>query len=110
MLYDEQSGHDALLESIEIDAVKNAVSIKLLAYPELNASQRFPIEITFSDVTCVTTQADFIRLAENRCAGTVNHWHIAKGPGTSYFYLIEGFLSVTSNSVPELVELTDVCF
>jgi len=103
MFYDEQSGHDALFEGVEIDAVRNTVSIRLRAYPAAGASQRISIGIEFSDVESLAMHADMIRLAENRSAGTVNHWRIAEGPGTSYFYLIEGYLAVASKSAPKLI-------
>jgi hypothetical protein len=104
MLYDEQSGHDALLEGVEIDARNNTLSINLFAYPTHDAAQRIPIKIEFSDLKSVAMQADMVRLAENRSAGTVNHWRIAEEPGTSYFYLIEGYLAVESGSVPKLIQ------
>lgn len=104
-MYDEQSGHDALFEGIKIDAVNNTVSITLLAYPTEGSAQRVPVAIEFTDVESVAMQADMVRLAENRFAGTVNQWRIAEGPGTSYFYLVEGYLAVASRSPPKLFQL-----
>jgi len=105
MMYDEQSGHDALFEGVEIDAVNNTVSIKLLAYPAKGSAQRIPVAIEFTDVQSVAIHADMVRLAQNRFAGTVSQWRIAEGPGTSYFYLIEGYLAIASKLAPNLVQL-----
>jgi len=104
MLYDEQSGHDSLFEGVELDAVNNTVSVRLLSYPTHDAAKRIPIKIVFSKVVSVTMQADMIKLARNRFAGTVNHWRIAEAAGTSYFYFIEGYMAVASKSAPILVK------
>ena len=103
MLYDDLQGHDAVLNGVEFDPVKQTVSVRLLAYPELNDSKRLSIEIAFKDVASVALNADLVSLAANRSAGNVNHWHIAEGEGTSYIYLTEGYIAISSRSAPKLV-------
>jgi len=103
MLYDESSGHDALFEGLSVDAVGKSVSLSFLAYPSFEASERIAIEIEFSDVDAFLVQADMIAMEANRFAGTVNQWKIAEGAGTSYFQLIEGYLTITSRAAPRLV-------
>jgi hypothetical protein len=48
-------------------------------------------------------QADMIAMEANCFAGTVNQWKIAEGAGTSYFQLIEGYLTITSRAAPHLI-------
>jgi hypothetical protein len=103
MLYDDYQGHDSLLEGIDIDTVKYTASIRLLSYETPGSPERIPITIDFSNVTSMTMQADMIQLANNRFAGTVAYWHIAEGTGTSYIYLIEGYVAVTADTPPKLV-------
>jgi hypothetical protein len=103
MLYDETQGHDAQLAGIAIDILARTVSLRLSAYPTQGATERVVIEIAFSEVDQVQTIADVVRLRDNHTAGNVNHWHIAEGPGTSYFYLVEGCLLVTARAAPVLI-------
>jgi hypothetical protein len=104
MLYDENQGHDALVESVVFDAAAGIVSVKLLAYPRADSGDRKAIEIRFSDVDSVNLAADLQSLDDNRSAGNVAYWHIARGAGTSFFYLIEGYLAITARAAPELLE------
>ena len=97
------NGHDALVESITIDHIQKSVSVRLLAYRDEDAGDRNPIELRFSDVESVTTSANLDRIADNSSAGTVNHWHLAEGPGTSFLYLIEGYVAVSARSGVKLV-------
>ncbi|MGR4862477.1 hypothetical protein [Caulobacter sp. LARHSG274] len=90
--------HDALLQGLEIDIASGSVSIRLLSYPHPEASERVAVEIEFSEVTAVNVAADLTELAQNAFAGHVGQARIADGPGTSYFYLVEGYLAVTSKA------------
>ena len=103
MLYDDASGHDALFEGLSVDAATKFISLSFLAYPSFEANERIAIEIEFGDVDAVLLQADMIAMQENRFAGTVNQWKIAEGAGTSYFQLIEGYLTITSRAAPRLI-------
>lgn len=102
MLCDEQQGHDAQLDAIAIDVLRRTVSLRLLSYPSHDAPERVAIEITFSNVQQVQTIADLVKLGENRPAGNVSYWHVAEGPGASYFYLSEGCMVITADSPPVL--------
>lgn len=102
MLYDEQLGHDSQLDGMSIDALAQSVSLRLSSYPSEGASDRVAIEICFTDVEQVQTLADLAELSDNRAAGNVNHWHIATGPGTSYFYLVEGCIMISAKNAPSL--------
>ena len=101
------NGHDALIESIAINLLKKSVVIRLLAYPDEHSKDRKPIELTFLDVETVTTSADLESIADNAFAGTVNHWHLAERPGTSFIYLVEGYITVTARTVLRLEELAE---
>ena len=98
------NGHDAVIESITIDVPNKAVSVRLQAYPHENSRARKPIEFRFVNVESITTSANLDLLAVNASAGSVNHWHLADGPGTSFFYLIEGYIAVASGSALKLEE------
>jgi len=98
------NGHDALFESISVDPVQKSVSVQLLAYRDEHSSDRKPIELTFSDVESVTISANLDRMAGNSPAGTVNHWRLAEGHGTSFLYLVEGYIAVSARSALKLVE------
>lgn len=98
------SGHDALIEKIEIDVQKKFVSVRLQAYPDESSKDRKPIEFRFRDVETITTSANLERIEANSFAGTVNHWHVVEGPGCSYFYLVEGYIAITARSAPQLEE------
>ena len=100
----DRNGHDALIEGIAVDARKKSVSVRLLAFPNENSRDRKPIEFIFMDVSSITTSANLDQIEVNSFAGTVNHWHLAEGPGCSYFYLIEGYIAVTSRSALKLEE------
>lgn len=100
MLYDEQQGHDAQLDAIAIDVLARTVTLRLSAYPAQDAPKRDAIEIAFTNVVQVQSIADLVKLGENHTAGNVNHWHVADGPGASYFYLVEGCLVVTASDAP----------
>lgn len=103
MLYDdEMQGHDSQVESITIDALSRTVSLRFSSYPSFAASDRIAIEVAFKNVTSITTTADLVALSINHGAGNVNHWHVAEGPGSSYFYLIEGCLVITAELAPIL--------
>lgn len=97
-------GHDALIEGIAVDVPGKCVSIRLLAYPNEKSKTRKSIEFIFRDVKSMTASADLDLLADNSSAGTVNHWHLAQGPGTSFFYLIEGYIAIAARSAPKLEE------
>ena len=86
-----------------MDVEARTVSLRLLAYPSQKASERIAVEIVFSDVQQVQSLADFVQLGANRDFGNVNHWHIADGPGASYFYLAEGCLIITAATAPVLI-------
>jgi hypothetical protein len=100
MLYDEQQGHDAQLDGIAIDVLRRTASLRLSSYPSQNASGRVAIEIVFSNVEQVHTIADLAKLEDNHTSGNVNYWHVADGPGASYFYLVEGCLVITAQTAP----------
>lgn len=102
MLHDDLLGHDSLLEGMAFDPVKRSATVKLLSYESQDARERVSIEIVFSDVDAVTFSADCIALADNRGAGNVAYWHIAEAAGVSHFYLVEGYISITSKAAPEL--------
>jgi len=103
MLYEHTLGHDSRLDGIDFDAVMQTASVRVLAYPEPNASERVAITILFKDVESFAVNADLASLANNRSAGNVNHWHIADGGGTSHIYLTEGYIMISSRSAPEMV-------
>lgn len=102
MLYDEQQGHDAQLDALAIDVLGQTVIVRLSAYPSQDAPHREAVEIAFDEVEQVQTIADLAMLVDNHGAGNVNHWHIAAGPGSSYFYLVEGCLVVTAKAAPKI--------
>ena len=103
MLYDEEmQGHDSQLEGVMIDVLRRTVSLRLSSFPTQDASNRVAIEVTFSDVEAVHTIADLTQLGDHHGAGNVNYWHVAEGPGTSYFHLIEGCLVITAHTAPTL--------
>lgn len=98
MLYDEQQGHDAQLDAIAIDVLGRTVTLRLSAYPTPDAPERGAVEVAFTNVEQVQSIADLVKLQDNRSAGNVNHWHVADGPGSSYFYFVEGFLVITAGA------------
>ena len=100
MLYDEQQGHDAQIDAIAIDVLGQTVTLRLSAYRTEEASERDAIEIVFRNVEQIQSIADLVKLQDNRSAGNVNHWHIADGPGSSFFYFVEGCLVVTVGTAP----------
>jgi len=103
MLYDEEnSGHDAHLEEVVIDVIRQTVTLRMCAYPEAQASERVPIAVTFEKVEAIQTVANLKELARHHFAGHLAYWKIAKGAGTSYFYLAAGCLSVTAKAAPVL--------
>lgn len=100
------NGHDAQIEGIAVNIPGKSVSIQLLAYPTMNSKDRKPIEFTFLDVESITTSANLDLIELNSSAGSVNHWHLAEGPGTSFFYLIEGYVAIAARSALKLEERT----
>ena len=102
MLYDEQQGHDAQLDAIAIDVLGRTVTLRLSVYATEETPERDAIEMVFRNVEQVQSLADLVKLEDNRSAGNVNHWHIADGPGASFFYLIEGCLVITAGTAPTI--------
>jgi hypothetical protein len=105
MLHDDQLGHDSLLDGIVFDPVKRSAVVKLLSYEGQEAPERVPIEIVFTGVGALTLSADCEALDDNRGAGNVAYWHIAQDAGVSHFYLVEGYVAITSSASPELRRL-----
>ncbi|WP_156035562.1 hypothetical protein [Caulobacter sp. UNC358MFTsu5.1] len=103
MTPDDWYDHDALIEEVMIDVPNRRVSIRGASYAGPEAAARSPFTILFVDVNTVTTVADMVELTANTFAGHVNHAKLANGPGTSHLYLVEGHLSVTSQSAPRFV-------
>lgn len=104
MLHDDMQGHDALLDGLDFDPVKGVVSLRLQAYPKPDASTRTAIVVLFEGVTAVAMHADVASLAGNRFAGNVSYWHMADSRGTSYIYLAEGYIAITAEGVPKVVQ------
>lgn len=102
MLYDEMSGHDALLEEVTIDVIGQSVVLKMSAYPDAQSRDRVAIVVMFEKVEAVQTVANLQELAKHQFAGHMAYWRIAKKAGTSYFYLAAGCLSVTAKTAPIL--------
>jgi hypothetical protein len=106
MLYDpETQGHDSQIESVIVDAPLRTVLLRFSSYPSLKARERVSIEVAFEDVTSMSVVADLKQMEDNYAAGNVNHWHVAEGAGTSFFYLIEGCLTITAGLPPRLTLL-----
>ena len=103
MTPDDWYDHDSLIEEVKIDILKRTVSVRGSSYAGPGAAARSPFTILFVDVDAVTTTADMVELTANTFAGHVNHAKLANGPGTSYLYLVEGYMSVTSQSAPRFV-------
>ncbi|WP_292928531.1 hypothetical protein [Novosphingobium sp. PASSN1] len=105
LLYsDEMSGHDSQVRSVEIDPAERTVTVCLMAYPSYQAPERVPLTVHFSDVTAVNMIADLTEMADNHGPGNVQFWNVAKGAGTSYFYVTQGCLAITSETAPTLVD------
>lgn len=98
--------HDSLLDKIEIDVVAQIVTVHLQSYFGSDRRSREPATITFTGVKAVTTAADLLDLAANTFAGHLNHAHLAERGGTSHFYLVEGYIAVTSTDAPQLSRLS----
>jgi hypothetical protein len=106
MLYDEEtSGHDAQLEEVLIDVISQTVTLRMAAYPDPQASDRILISVMFENVEAVQTIANLAELAVHQAAGHLAYWKVAKGAGTSFFYLAAGCLSVTARTAPVLKKL-----
>jgi hypothetical protein len=104
MTLDDWYDHDSLIEQVLIDVVTRTVSVKVLAYDGgPGSTKRVSFTIVFEKVDAVNTAADLGELAANTFAGHVNHAKLAEGPGTSYLYLVEGYMSVTAGSAPRLI-------
>lgn len=106
MLYDEElSGHDAHLEEVVIDVIGQKLTLKMSAYVDSKASSRIPISVKFDKVEAVQMVANLDELASHHFAGHLAYWKVARGAGTSYFYLAAGCLSVPAKVAPTLTEL-----
>jgi len=92
--------HDSKFQSITVDVEARCVSVHMLSYPSAEAPERLPIRISFSAVTSFTNSADLMQLKAHAFAGHVNEWKLAKGAGTSHFYLVAGYLAVTARQPP----------
>ncbi|PVM93325.1 hypothetical protein [Caulobacter endophyticus] len=96
-------GHDALIDSLEVDFAARTVRLRVQVYPEpIHAAERMTMTLDFSGVASFVSTADLRELAENASAGHVNHWHLAEGPGASHIYLVEGYITVTAEAAPAL--------
>jgi hypothetical protein len=105
LLYDdEMSGHDSQVRSVQIDPAQRTITIHLMSYLSNQSRERIPLTVRFVDVTNVNMIADLTEMADNHGAGNLQFWNIAKGAGTSYFYLAQGCLAITSETAPTLVE------
>jgi hypothetical protein len=79
MLYDEEtSGHDAQLEEVVIDVLRQSVKLRIAAYPDPQASERVMISVLFEDVEAVQTIANLAELAFHYAAGHLAYWKVAK--------------------------------
>ena len=105
MLYAAQMGHDAQILSVSFDVMAKSVSIRIAGYKSDNARDRQQATITFEQVTDLLVSADINELLDNHGAGNVNHWHIAQAAGTSYLYLVEGYIAITAAYPPSLEEM-----
>ena len=104
MLYDkEQQGHDALLEEVIVDVLRRTVTLKMSTYSDPQAPSRIPIDVVFDKVEAVHTSANLKELERHHFAGHMTSWKVAKAGGTSYFYLVAGYLSITAKTAPVLI-------
>lgn len=103
MTLDDWYDHDSLIEEVVIDVHNRTVSVRGSSYAGPEAAARSPFTLLFVDVNTVTTAVDMVELSANTFAGHINHAKLAHGPGTSHLYLVEGHMSVTSQSAPRFV-------
>ena len=96
--------HDALVDRFEVDFLAGTALLVLHAHDNWPNLPRTRLEIAFTGVSNVTTSADLAALRDNASAGNVNHAHFADepGPGTSYVYLVQGYVAITADQPPKI--------
>lgn len=90
--------HDSVLNSLEFSCCDGRMLINLDVYAEPNASVRSNVKIEFIDVSRFVVTSNLGDLQLNKSAGNVNYWAPAES-GTTYIYLINGFLEIDSKSI-----------
>lgn len=89
--------HDAIFKGMEIDPLAGTISITLDYYPDsTNSRERSPATILFTKVSQHSQICDLNELQSNARAGNVVSWVPAEAQGSTYIYLVRGFISITA--------------
>ncbi|QTD43828.1 hypothetical protein [Ottowia testudinis] len=88
--------HDALVSKVEVELGRISMFIK--CYLEENSTKRDDLQIEFSGVRSSNLLMDHGALLINGRAGNINYW-IPKNDGVTYIYLVDGFISIDSQSI-----------
>jgi hypothetical protein len=90
--------HDALIANTVIDYARKIVVIGVQYYEKPEDKSRKPVNIVFEDVSGLSQISDLDAISKNTFAGHINHW-VPVQRGTTFIYLVDGCISVTSSSV-----------
>jgi len=104
MNLDEVELHDAILTSSVTDYDQQTVAIGVKYYKGPEDRDRSSAKLLFESVSAFHQIVDLDVMKENLFAGQVNHWRPATNGGTTYIYLVDGCLAITSRTIKLLPE------
>jgi hypothetical protein len=99
MLPGQMELHDAVIKSMRVDYEEKSVVIELDFYASDDAKHREPVSLMFHEVSSISKICDLNALRDNAYAGNVVYWHPSPSSGTTFIYLTEGCIAITSARV-----------
>jgi len=100
MSYESLQLHDANLKSTSINYVAKTVALEIEYYPTEQSNNRISAIFQFSDVSDYHENSSVKEMSvHSKCGGNISSWEPSVNAGTTYFYLVQGFISITAKSL-----------
>ena len=100
MSYENIELHDANLKSTSVNYVAKIVAFEIDYYLTDKAKQRVSATFKFSAVSNYNENSSIKELlTHSKVGGNISYWVPALKAGTTYFYLAQGFISITAKSI-----------
>lgn len=95
--------HDAIIDGVEIDFNNHTAVIYIKYYKSDESANRINGNIKFSNVSFAAQNFSISDLDINKTAGNVSYWIPSANFGSTYIYLVQGYIQITSDP-PSLLE------
>jgi hypothetical protein len=96
---DEIELHDALIKSINVDFELGSARIDIAYHVSADTRDRVHAVLVFEGVESVHQVSSVTRIRQSSIAGNINYWVPNGDGGTTYIYLVDGCIAVTSKTV-----------